>query len=210
MGDSISVYKDNRDVKIITGIVLPNTNAQGGHKNYVLFDFNVYVNSLLFLFELFFKKYGFGPRQLGKNICSFVTHALHQMPRQCKKPSQYAEKIQKELFFQLRKSLSPNSTYMLRLNLLQWTLEELHLMLPILQNCSFVSLHYPGVRGVLTWDLKQMQYSKMTGSNININQTQKQNITLQKQKHTLEFILSKVLLKLGETVQIDKDDFGTF
>jgi hypothetical protein len=49
------------------------------------------------IFEIFYKTYGFSPRNLGKLVRGFVVHSLDQMAQENKKPTQYSKKITNQL-----------------------------------------------------------------------------------------------------------------
>lgn len=87
VGDSLDVIRANRDVLLLAGL------KEGPVTKWV----GVYVNSIIFLFEIFYKTYGFSPRNLGKLVRGFVVHSLDQMAQENKKPTQYSKKITNQL-----------------------------------------------------------------------------------------------------------------
>ena len=196
LGDNLTILQGNRDVLLTAGFQVYSRDKQGNKKFSRIFTASVYVNSILFLFETFERRYGLATRTLGKIICSFYTHALLHMDENCKKPTQSSQKIKQEIYILLKKAKTNVNVFPFNLIFLDWSLNELHLMMPILQECDFISKNYPVLREIRSFDYRQMKLKQMKGGNVQA--TQKTGIDLRRQLELQELLIKKMGVELGK------------
>lgn len=200
VGDSKDILEANKDV-VVCAVASwrwenPRTKEPQVKQTVLQSSVGVLYNFL----ELFRVRYGYKPRSLGKNADNFFAHCLQNIETRYKKPTQYSSKILNYFFLRRVEIFGEKNEFEPKVEYYKWSIEQLHLMLPIFQNCTFISDHYPPVHEVLILDKKDSQKQQMKGKNI--TETQKEVDRLRKDKEFMRFMLAKAIACYEEKIEL--------
>lgn len=192
VGDSDDLLKDNKEVIVCAVASWPWGNPQTKKVERKAAKAAIRVKTMRELLKRFHILFGYGPRSLGKKADNFFAHSLEQMETRYKKPSQYSHKIQNHYFLRKVEVYNAKGELAPEVEFYRWSLEKLHLMLPILQTCDYLSDLYPEVREILTIDKRVTNQQKRTGQNV--SKTQNEVNKLLQENEFLRFVLAKAAL----------------
>lgn len=204
VGDTLSILEENKDLKLKAVVYLPHKEGAPGRKIFRARSFEIYVQTLYKFLYAAQQKYDVKVRELGKRMADFMAHSLDSMFPQHKTPAAYSQKIQLQQWAVLKLPAPGETKTLPNVVFHVWSLEELHVMFPALQTSALLTHKYPSVRNALTVDLHDVQYKKMTGSNV--HETQKRIRELERQLRYRDLIIVKLVEDKKKSLRNDSPD----